>query len=294
MKAWVVLGLNASQRALRRRRRKLDPQAILIPPVQPRSTSPRVIRSLHSMADSMASTDVGSAIARAAAELQSIERSLASSRSHLPRQQAGGHDVSFASTAWQDATTRTSHFGDEQTGIDVTTSPDGRQVRVSVQSKGDGVHLDSGSLGRDVGVSVGQRSSSLSVLRALQMLQDKIKRLERNKSDLERQIQGLQDSNERQRAAHADELAEIEKARELERAEFTSTITRLEAQVASFKASLHQSKESKDSLEQRVSVSRSNQRNEVQVLGTLAPCTCRHCNKSCSRLHLIKRRPKPG
>lgn len=171
------------------------------------------------------------AIAKASAELQSIERSLAGTRSLLPSH-SGGHGHSFS--ALHDATLRSSHFQGDGADVDVTTSPDGRQVRVAVtqRQEGGGLTMDSAELGRELGVAVGPRSSSMSVLRALQMLQDKIKRIERSKSEVQRQLEELQADFDRYRAAHGAEIAEIDRARELERAEFHSTIARLEARLA--------------------------------------------------------------
>ena len=176
------------------------------------------------------SSAVGSAIAKASAELQSIERSLAGTRSLLPSHSGG--QASFS--ALHDATQRSSHFEADGADVDVTTSPDGRQVRVAVTHHADsrGISLDKSALGQDLGVTVGPRSSSLAVLRALQMLQDKIKRIERSKGELQRQLEELQADYDRHRAAHRAELAEIDKARELERAEYQSTIARLEAKLA--------------------------------------------------------------
>mgnify|MGYP005991541061 CR=1 FL=1 len=200
----------------------------------------------------MASSNVEAAISKAAAELQSIERSLSASQ-HMTTT-----SNSYRTTAMQNSSMRSTHIApDEHTDVDVATSPDGRNVRVSVHQRGEAsVGLRSQDLARDFGVSVGARSNSTAVLQALQMLQDRIKRLEKEKLKMQHDFNDLDSMFSRYRSSKEDELAEFERACELERAQFKSKQTRFESQLAAKTSELRDCSEHSHKLQLQVEVSR--------------------------------------
>ena len=198
----------------------------------------------------MASSSVQAAISKAASELQSIERSLTSS------QRLNTSTNSYSTTAMQNATMRTArHAADDNTDVDVATSPDGRSVRVSVRQHGDtSVGVRSQDLARDFGVTVGARSSSTAVLQALQMLQDRIKRLEKEKIKMQHDFSDLNETFSRYRVTKDNEFAEFERAVELERAQFKSKQTRFESQIGAKATELREYSEVSHSLQLQVEV----------------------------------------
>jgi len=198
----------------------------------------------------MASSNVQAAISKAAAELQSIERSLSTSQ-HLATTHA-----SYSTSAMHNASMRsTRNAPDEHTDVDVATSPDGRNVRVSVHQRGDtSVGLRSQDLARDFGVSVGARSNSTAVLQALQMLQDRIKRLEKEKLKMQHDFGDLDSMFSRYRTSKDEELAEIERAFELERAQFKSKSTRFESQISAKTSELRDCSDNAHQLQLQIEV----------------------------------------